>query len=135
MITREIPMRTLKVLTFMAIAIAPSLQGRPHIIINGDPPDPTTIFSNFFSFKADPLGGGDLSFVNGSNERFTQFDIFATLPELEAVSCTPGPFLTCTQIPLSPGSAMPFALDIELGPAPNGGIAPGEAFSVSLNDN
>ncbi|HEX4769569.1 MAG TPA: PEP-CTERM sorting domain-containing protein [Bryobacteraceae bacterium] len=128
-------MRTLKTLTLIAIVCAPSMLGRPSIIINGDPPDPTIIFSNAFSFTANNLGGGDFSFVNGSNNRWTELDIFATLPELEAITCGPGPFITCTPTPLAPGATKPLPFDIIFGPAPNGGIAPGEGFSINLNDN
>ncbi len=128
-------MRTLKTLTLMAIACAPSLLGRPSIIINGDPPDPAVIFSNFFSFTADAAGGGDFSFINGSTDQWTSLDVFVTLPAFEPITCGSNAFFTCTVIPLAPTTTTPLPFDILFGPAPNGGIAPGEGFSVDLNDN
>src|ERR1700742_2755891 len=121
-------MRTLKVLAFMAVALAPSLRATPSIIINGDPPDPTIIFTNSFSFTADSLGGGDFSFVNGSNEQWTQLDIFVSLPQLGPITCGPGPFITCTPTPLAPATSMPLPFDIVFGPAPNGGLAANQGF-------
>lgn len=128
-------MRTLKLLTIMGIALAPSLFARPSIIINGDPPDPTVILNDFFSFSADALGGGDFSFVNGSNMQWTELDVFVSLPELGPITCGPGPFVTCTPTPLGLSTDKPLEYDIVFGPAPNGGLAPGEGFSIDLNDN
>jgi hypothetical protein len=128
-------MRTWKIFTLMAIALAPLLQASPSIIINSDPPNPTVIVNNFFSFAADSAGGGDFSFVNGSNAQWIQLDVFVSLPQLGPITCGPGPFITCTPTPLAPGSAMPLPFDIVFGPAAAGGIAPGVNFSIDLNDN
>jgi len=127
---------SVRLLIWTALACAPSLLfGRPSIIINGDPPDPTVIFTNSFSFTADPAGGGDFSFINGSTDRWTELDVFLSLPAFEPITCGSNAFFTCTVIPLAPTTTMPLPFDIMFGPAPNGGIAPGEGFSVDLNDN
>jgi hypothetical protein len=118
-----------------ALVAAPCLLARPSIIINGDPPDPTIIFSSSFSLTADESGGGNLSFVNGSGTRFTELDIFVSLPMLEAITCGPGPFITCTPTPLGAPTDKPLPFDIIFGPAPGGGIAPGEGFSINLNND
>lgn len=129
-------MRTLKVFALTAIALATSsLQGSPSIIFNSDPPNPTVIVNNFFSFTSDSAGGGDFSFVNGSTSQWVRLDVYVSLPELEPITCGPGPFITCTPTPLAPSTATPLPFDIVFGPAPNNGIAPGTNFSIDLNDN
>ncbi len=121
-------------LVLMTAAVPYALQaGNPHILIKGDPPNPTILVSNSFAFGADNFGGGVLSFQNESGQNWFELSVTATLPNLTAITCGPGPFVTCT-ISTSPVSTG-FLYDIMFGPASAGGITNGEVFSVNLNDS
>ena len=109
------------------------LQANPTIRIKGDPPNPTVIVSNNFTFGADNLGGGVLSFQNESGQDWLDLTVNATLPDFTPITCGPGPFLTCTISTTPMGSN--FLYTILFGPVTSGGITNGEIFSVNLNDN
>ena len=116
------------------IAAAPFLlQATPTIRVKGDPPNPTIIVSNNFTFGADSLGGGVLSFQNESGQDWLDLSVTATLPEFTPITCGPGPFLTCTISTAPMGSN--FLYTILFGPVTSGGIPNGGLFSVNLNDN
>jgi hypothetical protein len=128
----KMPLRT-SLLSLLIAAMPFALQaGNPHILIKGDPPDPAIIVSNNFTFGADDLGGGVLSFQNESGNNWFEMTVTATLPDLTAITCGPGPFVTCTvsESPVSAG----FLYNIMFGPAANGGITKGQIFSINLND-
>ena len=122
-------------LLLLLLAAAPfaAFAARPTIIIDRDPPDPTIIVSTDFTFGANNLGGGDLSFQNESGQNWRELSIMVSLPSPQAITCGPGPFNTCTisSTPLD-GSEL---YSIIFGPTTNGGgIANGDFFSVDLND-
>lgn len=104
----------------------------PHIILNGDPPDPTVLVSQNFTFGADSLGGGDFSFDNESGADWRSLVVTATLPDLTAITCGPGPFVTCTIATTPVGNA--FLYNIVFGPTATGGIPNHGLFSIDLND-
>lgn len=105
----------------------------PHIILNGDPPDPTILVNQNFTFGADNLGGGDFSFENQSGVNWTSLVVSATLPDLTAITCGPGPFVTCTISTTPVGND--FLYNIIFGPAATGGIPNNGLFSIDLNDS
>ena len=128
-------MRKRSALLLFLFAAAPlaTFAARPTIIIDRDPPNPTIIVNNDFTFGADNLGGGDLSFQNESGQNWRELSISVSLPSLEAITCGPGPFNTCTisQTPQD-GSVL---YNIIFGPATTGtAITNGELFSIDLND-
>ncbi len=105
----------------------------PHIIINGDPPNPTVVVGENFTFGANNLGGGDFTFQNESGINWQSLVVTATLPDLTAITCGPGPFVTCTIATTAVGSN--FLYNIIFGPTVTAGIANGEIFSIDLNDS
>lgn len=108
--------------------------GNPHIIVTGDPPNPTVIFSNNFGFGADNAGGGVFSFQNESGQNWLELTITANFATPN-VSFTvgPGPFLTDT-VSYASDPAGGYLYSIIFGPTTSGGIANGEIFSINLND-
>jgi len=126
-------LRTSLLVLIMAAAPYALEAGNPQILIKGDPPNPTIIVSNSFTFGADNFGGGVLSFENGSGHNWFGLSVTATLPNLTPITCGPGPFITCT-ISSSPVSAG-FLYDIMFGPTSTSGITNGEMFSVNLNNS
>jgi hypothetical protein len=107
--------------------------GNPHILIKGDPPNPTIITSDSFSLSANALGGGVFTFQNESGNLWQSLEFTATLPLFTTITCGPGPFTTCTIAQSPVGDNVLY--DILFGPAPNGaGIKEGEIFSINLND-
>ena len=109
------------------------IEANPTIRIKGDPPNPTIIVSNNFTFGANNLGGGVLSFQNESGQDWLDLTVNATLPEFTPITCGPGPFLTCTISTAAAGNS--FLYTILFGPVTGGGITNGELFSINLNDN
>ncbi len=105
----------------------------PHIIINGDPPNPTILVGENFTFGANNLGGGDFSFQNESGVNWQSLVVTATLPDLTAITCGPGPFVTCTVAATAVGSN--YLYNIIFGPTVTPGITNGEIFSIDLNDS
>ncbi len=105
----------------------------PHILIKGDPTDPTIITGTSFGFGADGSGGGDFSFQNESGQNWLQLTVTALLSSSTvAITCGPGPFETCTiSNHAAPGG---FLYDIVFGPVASGGITNGEIFSIDLNN-
>lgn len=102
----------------------------------GDPAGGTPIFSNFFSFTSDALGGGVLSFINESGNLWTKLNFLVILPADVTITCIPGPFFSSCQfsvIQQLPGGNAEF--DIGVGnPTERGGIASGVFFTINLND-
>jgi hypothetical protein len=115
-------------------ALAPvTLQARPTIIINRDPPDITVIANKSFTFGANAHGGGVFSFQNETGEAWLQLDILVSLPsDVTAITCGSFAFVTCTVTPPQGSSSK---WDISFGPNPNGGIPNGATFSINLNNN
>jgi hypothetical protein len=120
-------------LSLLMASTAVVLHANPTIRIDRDPPDPIIIISNNFTFGADDLGGGVLSFQNESGNNWFDMTVTATLPELTPITCGPGPFVTCTisEAPVSSG----FLYTIMFGPTATGGIPNGALFSVNLNNS
>ncbi len=116
----------------MAVAPFTLWAGRPHIIVNGDPPNPIIVIDNNFTFGADSLGGGDFSFENQSGSSWRSLLFTATLPINTPIVCGPGPFVTCT-VTTTPNQNA-FLYSILMGPVATGGITNGETFSLDLND-
>lgn len=107
--------------------------GNPHILIKGDPPNPTVIVGDDFTFGADQFGGGVFTFQNESGSTWRDLLVSATLPAFTTITCGPGPFQTCT-ISQTPGNG-DVLYDILFGPAATGGVVNGEIFSINLNDD
>jgi hypothetical protein len=122
--------------SFLALlfAFAPlTLQARPTIIINRDPPDITVIANKSFTFGADAAGGGVFSFQNETGESWLQLDVLVSLPSgVTAITCGSIAFVTCTVTPPHDSVSI---WDITFGPNPNGGIPNGATFSINLNNN
>ncbi len=118
----------------LAIVLAPCAlwAGNPHILIKDPSGTPIILTSDSFTFGADALGGGVLLFQNESGKNWREMDVIATLPDSVPITCTPGPFVTCTfaETPVTNG----FLYNILFGPAAGGGITQGQIFSVNLND-
>ncbi len=119
-------------LLFLLAPVA-SYASNPTIVVNRDPPNPTIIFNNNFSFGANSTGGGDFSFQNGTTNNWLELTVNATLPTLTPITCGPGPFSLCTISETAQPSG--FLYQIVFGPAPNGGIPAGGLFSIDLNDS
>jgi hypothetical protein len=102
----------------------------------GDPPSGTPVYTDYFSFSSDPLGGGVLSFVNASGGLWTKLNFLVTLPSDSTITCLPGPFFSSCQFSVVqqlPGGNAEF--DIGVGnPTGRGGIASGQFFTINLND-
>lgn len=119
-------------IVFLGLAVTGLCLARhPVIIINGDPPDPVSITGPTFSFVADGGGGGDLSYINDTDQTWFSLNVFFNLPDLETITYVPGPFLSDTpSITNAPNGS--FDYNVLFGPAP-GAIAPGENFSIDLS--
>jgi hypothetical protein len=106
--------------------------GNPHILIKDPPGTPVILTTDSFTFGADSLGGGLLTFQNESGTNWTELELSAVLPDFTTITCGPGPFVTCTiaESPVNNG----FLYNILFGPAVGGGITQGQIFTVNLND-
>ena len=122
-------------LTLLAVGGCPSFlfAATPRIIVDTDPPNPTAIVSQNFSFSADGLGGGDFSFQNASGVYWHELLFTATLPDFTAITCGPGPFVTCTIATTAETNG--FLYSIMFGPTAAGGIPNSGLFSINLNDS
>jgi hypothetical protein len=119
----------------LLIILVPAVMqaGNPHILIKGDPPNPTIITSDSFTLSANQFGGGVFTFQNESGGSWQSLEFTATLPLFTTITCGPGPFETCTIAQSPVGNNVLY--DILFGPASNGGgIKEGEIFSINLND-
>ncbi len=127
-------------ISFLAAAILAgpiSLLGNPTILIK-DPPPPAIIVGDSFGFGADALGGGVLSFQNGSGSDWRDLLVTVTLPpnpngNAQTITVGPGPFQTdtLTITPVTGG----FFYDILFGPTATGGIPNGQTFTINLNNS
>ncbi len=126
--------RTSLLTLLMAAAPIALWADNPHILIKGDPTDPTIVPGTSFGFGADGSGGGDFSFQNESGQNWLQLTVTALLSSSSvAITCGPGPFDTCT---ISNHAATGgFLYDIVFGPVASGGITNGEIFSIDLNNS
>ena len=128
-------MRLKNSLLAMLVAATPVVlhAANPHIGVDRDPPDPIIVTSNSFSFGANQFGGGDISFLNESGKDWFEMTFNATLPTLTPITCTPGPFLSCT-VATTPVTAG-FLYTILFGPVSQVGIPNNTGFSINLNDD
>jgi PEP-CTERM motif len=125
-------MRLRTSLLALAMAAAPvALRANPTILIK-DPPPPSIIVSESFTFSADALGGGVFSFQNESGVDWHQLLVQATLPALTPITCGPGPFVTCTVSESAVTGG--FLYEIMFGPTRTGGILNNGIFSVNLDN-
>ena len=121
-------------LAAVIICPLPIFAGRPHIIVNGDPPNPTVVVNNNFTFGTDNFGGGDFTFQNESGSNWQSLLFTATLSADTPIVCGPGPFVTCT-VTATQQSTNDYLYSILMGPTQNGGgVANGQIFSIDLND-
>lgn len=106
-----------------------------------DPPVGTPVGLGFF-FSSNANGGGFLQFNNASGVLWTTFDVFVTLQTGSPITCFSGPFFnSCTTTSSSQGGTIS-QFDIHfsnvtletLQPQQGTGIAPGDSFSLNLND-
>jgi hypothetical protein len=116
------------------VAASACLAQGPSIIFNSDPPDPTSITGLSFTFGSNANGGGNLSFTNDSGQQWSSLNVYVNLPDLETITCGPGPFGTCSITP-STGTDHTINYNIAFGPSPRGGILPDQNFSINLNND
>ena len=119
-----------------ALAVLPlTLQAtNPTIRVNGDPPDPTPVFSTSFAFGSDPNGGGLLSFINDSGQQWRSLDITFTLNRLTGINCTSDAFGACLVSSKPVPGTSDFSYALLFGRNGSVGILNGAGFSVDLND-
>ena len=64
----------------LMLGITPTMllasKGTPGIGVDKDPPNPTVLVNNDFSFGADANGGGDFSFKNESGQDWLELSVF-----------------------------------------------------------
>ena len=106
----------------------------PRIGVDKDPPNPIVLVSENFTFGADNLGGGFLTFENESGVNWSELSVFVNLSRLTPITCGPGPFAFCT-VTTTENSPTNFSYDILFGPTKTGGVADGARFSINLNDS
>lgn len=128
-----------RILTFMTFLIA-GLGAVAHatpidpVFSMGDPGTGTPV-GIVFTFGSNANGGGVLPFNNASGIHWNSLDVFVDLPANSSITCLPGPFFNSCQFSQTslPGGNARFDIGVaDL--SGEGGIAPGEFFTINLND-
>ena len=124
-----------RILLALLISCAPALlqAKNPTILVKDPPPPATPITSNTFSFGANADGGGEFTFQNVSGINWQSIEVTATLPNLTAITCGPGPFDTCTVSERQVGNG--WFYNILFGPSLTGGVPNFGTFVIDLNDS
>lgn len=117
---------------FIAVPFSRATSLDPRIVV-GDPSTGTPVQSASFSFRADANGGGIFQFVNDSRQTWTTLDFFVTLPSSDTITCSSPFYGFCGSTTTSSGDGQS-QFDIGFEQPINGGILPGAAFSIDLND-
>ena len=125
-------MRLRNSLFALAMAVAPAaLYATPRILVQDPPEAAIIITSNSFTFSADALGGGVLSFRNESGSDWHSLTVTATLPISTQITVGPGPFVTDT-VSVTPVTSG-FFYTILFGPTVTGGIPDNTNFLINLD--